>query len=114
MSTETIDDHTHHTHLCPNGLFTNVVVKQAPATAHDVFINDNHTQSMPTQSSVNVEGISLPTWIISTAPAADVLARSLIRSATFILLRFQDCLARSYGVLLVPINCFCEALSNHI
>lgn len=67
-------------HLCPNGLLTNVVVKRALAAAQCVFINDDRTQSMPTQSGVDIEAISSSTCIISTAPVADVLAPSLIRS----------------------------------
>uniref|UniRef100_T1I8V4 Uncharacterized protein n=1 Tax=Rhodnius prolixus TaxID=13249 RepID=T1I8V4_RHOPR len=46
-----------------------------------VFIIDDRTQSMPIQSVVDVEAISLSTCIISTAPAADVLTPSLIRPA---------------------------------
>ncbi|GFQ83215.1 uncharacterized protein TNCT_362451 [Trichonephila clavata] len=61
-------------HLCPNGLLTNVIVKRALAAAQCVFINDARTQSMPTQSGVNIAAISSSTCIISTAPAADALA----------------------------------------
>uniref|UniRef100_T1IE69 Uncharacterized protein n=1 Tax=Rhodnius prolixus TaxID=13249 RepID=T1IE69_RHOPR len=92
---------TSHLLVCPNGLLTNVVVKRALAAAQCVFIIDDRTQAMPIQSVVNVEAISSSTCIISTAPAADVLTPSLIRTAAFILLRSRHSLTRSYGVLTI-------------
>ncbi|GFS50342.1 uncharacterized protein TNCV_1638401 [Trichonephila clavipes] len=74
-------------HFCPNGLLTNVIVKRALAAVQCVFINDHHAQSMPTQSGVNIEVISSSICLLSTAPAADVLPPSLIRSVSFIFLR---------------------------
>uniref|UniRef100_T1I1K5 Uncharacterized protein n=1 Tax=Rhodnius prolixus TaxID=13249 RepID=T1I1K5_RHOPR len=101
MSAETIDD-LHTSHLCPNGLLTNVVVKRALAAAQCVFIIDDRTQSMPLQSVVDVEAISSSTCIISTAPAADVLD-TVVDPLT--LLRTRHNLTRSYGVLLLPFDC---------
>uniref|UniRef100_T1I5X4 Uncharacterized protein n=1 Tax=Rhodnius prolixus TaxID=13249 RepID=T1I5X4_RHOPR len=49
---------SHTSHLCPNGLLTNVVVKRALAAAQYVFIINDRTQSMPMQSVVDVEAIS--------------------------------------------------------
>ncbi|GFX09169.1 hypothetical protein TNCV_4167481 [Trichonephila clavipes] len=56
---------------------------------------------MPAQSGVNREAISSSTCIISTAPPADVLASSLIRSFAIILLRSRHYMTLPYGVLLV-------------
>ncbi|GFW39794.1 uncharacterized protein TNCV_2419601 [Trichonephila clavipes] len=67
-------------HLCPNGLLRNVIGKRAPGAAQCVFITDDRTQSMPTQSGVNIEAISSFTCMISIVPARDVLSPSLIRS----------------------------------
>ncbi|GFW54695.1 uncharacterized protein TNCV_787971 [Trichonephila clavipes] len=103
MREETTDDPTHH--LCRNGLLTNIVMKPELAAAQYVFISNDRTQSMLTQSGVNIEAISSSTCIISYVPVADVLAPSLIRSAAFIILSSRHCLTRSYGVLLVPFDC---------
>nr|XP_037867059.1 uncharacterized protein LOC119628543 [Bombyx mori] len=54
---------------------------------------------------VDTEAISSSICVISTVPAADVLAPSLIHSAALITLRCRHCLTRSYGVLLVPFDC---------
>ncbi|GFW38831.1 hypothetical protein TNCV_3881981 [Trichonephila clavipes] len=71
-------------------------------------------QLMPAQSGVNIEAISSSTCIISTAPAADVLAPSLISLAVLIPLCSRRSLIRLYGVLGVPFDCSSEAFSNRI
>ncbi|GFU14374.1 hypothetical protein TNCV_3097811 [Trichonephila clavipes] len=54
---------------------------------------------------LNIEAISSSTCIISTAPAADVLAPSFIRSVPLTLLSSWNCLIHLYGVISVPLDC---------